>query len=374
MSTTVTLIVLLLIFLTIAFETAKEHIEESADRNMKPIIGSLFGEMTVLGFLSIFTFCVTQLGYFTQLSIQLFGEDKEETLLELFEAVHYMLFFIMVFFVVGVLKLVSGAKQMEHNWLTMDAACRDVEYMTKLDDAMEEDQPSNKLGWISYLCETLFPCSKGSVQTFRSDLRLFRGIRHEFVLERDLVPPFAPHATDGVGEDSDFGRYLSICLGHTLGHAVHLSHATWLFLAFLTVNFFGVGIAISHQVAVGFASVSWNIPKHAVARMLLTAFRFNLRRLLGFGPEQDGSSSWLVIISTITFGVFFRPWQRRVPRRETRPRLVPCFPLRSPLGHKLTWMNTKTIVPGWLVASVVIGRFLDKIPCIGWNERAPDSI
>jgi hypothetical protein len=252
------LIILLLIFLTIAFETAKEHIEESADRNMKPIIGSLFGEMTVLGFLSIFTFCVTQLGYFTQLSIHMFGEGEEEALLELFEAVHYMLFFIMVSFVASVLKLVSGAEQMEKNWLTMNAACCDVEYMTKLDDAMEGDQPSNKLGWISHLCQALFPCSKGSVQTFRSNLRLFRGIRHEFVLERHLVPPFAPHATNGVEEDFDVGRYLSICLGHTLGHAVHLNHATWLFLAFLTVNFFGVGIAISDQIAVGFSSVSWN--------------------------------------------------------------------------------------------------------------------
>jgi hypothetical protein len=85
---TVTVIVLLLIVLKIAFEKAKEHIEESADHNMKPIIGSLLGEMTVLGFLSNSTYCVTQLGFFEHISTSLFREEEE--LQETFEFVHYI--------------------------------------------------------------------------------------------------------------------------------------------------------------------------------------------------------------------------------------------------------------------------------------------
>mmetsp|Transcript_6699 Transcript_6699/g.9801 ORF Transcript_6699/g.9801 Transcript_6699/m.9801 type:complete len:177 (-) Transcript_6699:1661-2191(-) len=59
-ATVVTCIVLLLILLTIAFELFKETLEEKAPRSMRVIIEKLFGELTVLGFLSMFTFIMTQ--------------------------------------------------------------------------------------------------------------------------------------------------------------------------------------------------------------------------------------------------------------------------------------------------------------------------
>ena len=71
-------IVLVLIILTIAFEKIRDAIEESATRSFKPIIKSLFGEVTVLGFLSLFTFLLTRFGVFEALSMIVFGEDKEE--------------------------------------------------------------------------------------------------------------------------------------------------------------------------------------------------------------------------------------------------------------------------------------------------------
>ena len=79
---------LVLIALTIAFEWGKEYIHESADVHMKEIIDSMFGEMTILGFLSVVTFCITKTGYFEYLSKKLFGAEEEEALLELFEFVH----------------------------------------------------------------------------------------------------------------------------------------------------------------------------------------------------------------------------------------------------------------------------------------------
>ena len=116
LDSSISTIVLLLIVLTLAFEYGKESIEESADRNMEPIIQGLFGELTVLGFLSMVTFCVTKMGVFDKLGAYLFGEGEEEELLEIFESVHFMLFFIMVFFVINVLVLMHGSKRQSHKW------------------------------------------------------------------------------------------------------------------------------------------------------------------------------------------------------------------------------------------------------------------
>ena len=243
MDSTVTLIVLLLIILTIGFETAKEHIEEAADHNKKPIIASLFGEMTVLGFLSIFTFCVTQLGYFEHLSMMLFGEEEE--LLETFEFVHYMLFFIMVFFVISVLTLVNGAEKTEKTWWKMNAACLDEDYMARLDAIGSE---KTQKGRLAHLCQSIFPCQSAQ-QRFRDELTIFRGIRQEFILERSSEPFFEANPNP-VANDFNFGRYLSICLGHILGHAVHLNVLAWAFFAVLTLAFFGIMVAISNSIAV----------------------------------------------------------------------------------------------------------------------------
>ena len=54
---------------------------------MGPIIEVLFGTVTVLGFLALFTFCVTKTGFFEVLSIRSFWEEREEEPIELFELV-----------------------------------------------------------------------------------------------------------------------------------------------------------------------------------------------------------------------------------------------------------------------------------------------
>ena len=112
-------IVLLLILLTIGFEYTKEGVEEAADEDSEPIIESLFEEMTVLGFLSVFTFVLGNLKPFTQLSVALF--DEAETLMEVLEFVHYKLLFDMIVFVVQVMFLMKEAGDLNKKWMEMDA-------------------------------------------------------------------------------------------------------------------------------------------------------------------------------------------------------------------------------------------------------------
>ena len=61
-------IVLVLIFLTIVFEKTKHHAEHAAGRVLGPLVDALFGELTVLGFLSVITFCLEKAGLFLALT------------------------------------------------------------------------------------------------------------------------------------------------------------------------------------------------------------------------------------------------------------------------------------------------------------------
>lgn len=226
---------------------------------MKPIIASLFGEMTVLGFLSLFTFCVTQLGAFETMSIHLFGDGGEEELLEIFEAVHYMLFGVMVFFVMTVLMLVKGAQRTEEDWFLMDLACRSPDYIQELggDGGVHDGSstrgkrgyhsPAESKTWRSFLVRSLLSTTKSN---FHIDLILFYGIRTEFILERSLVPPFEPATDNGLDNDFNFGRYLSICLGHTFSHVVELEDKTWAFFGLLTILYYGLLMITSSDLTV----------------------------------------------------------------------------------------------------------------------------
>lgn len=185
-SESIVCIVLILIAITIAFERAKEAIEEAVDRNMKPIIESLFGELTILGFLSLFTFCVTKMGFFEALSVRIFGEEEAEELLELFESVHYALFFVMVLFVLMVLKLVGDGIKTEEEYLELDRESRDARHIGKCVDRVIHAQQTP----VPFLrrCKKLFTSAFPSIRIRRNesvtDLLLFYGLRREFILER----------------------------------------------------------------------------------------------------------------------------------------------------------------------------------------------
>lgn len=221
-SVIVLVIVLSLIAMTIVFEVAKEHVEEHADQNMQRIVEKLFGEMTVLGFLSICTFCITKSGFFEILSERLYDGDRHE-LLELFEQIHFAIFAIMVFFVLQVLVLVREAMETEARWIEMDHKARALS--------------SGYIGWDGQRRRRsiwrLLPGCRQLQQQQDDDFMMFYAMRKEFLLDRNVEPPFAP-ADEQLPDDFAFGRYLSVCLGSMLAHVVEVSTATWMLFAALS--------------------------------------------------------------------------------------------------------------------------------------------
>ena len=60
----------------IVFEAVKHYLEESVTEDMEPIIEKLFGELTVLGFVSMLSFLLSEAGFFKFLSRRLFGNER----------------------------------------------------------------------------------------------------------------------------------------------------------------------------------------------------------------------------------------------------------------------------------------------------------
>jgi len=190
----------------------------------------------VLGFLSMVLYCFTKTGISDEIGVYLFGKGHENKLLEVFEQVHYMLFFIMIFFVINVHILMCGSKRTSHKWWLFNRACL----------LSSSSSAYTRMNYPQYLLSELFPreCSK---RKMRSELQLFRGLRKEFIAERSPEPPFAPETEDTVNEDFDFGSYLTTCQSASLSHMVHLSSFTWISLAVATVIFYFIGVVIRND-------------------------------------------------------------------------------------------------------------------------------
>ena len=90
------IIVAFLIAMTLGFEFAKDMAEEAVPREMRPVLGQIFSEFTVLGFMAMVTYFMIQANVFAAASSLVYHDP--EHLVHLFEKVHFDLFFVMMAF------------------------------------------------------------------------------------------------------------------------------------------------------------------------------------------------------------------------------------------------------------------------------------
>lgn len=125
-ATVLFLIITFLALVTVMFEKGKEFLMEVvADRTTKPVVAGLFSELTVLGFLSLVTFVVSQLDVLDKLSGQIFGEgeEREGYLEELLEQIHFIIFAVMVIFIMQSMILLRNTKKQLSAWHQMQLVC-----------------------------------------------------------------------------------------------------------------------------------------------------------------------------------------------------------------------------------------------------------
>jgi len=252
-STFVVCIVLFLLFLTIGFEWLKEHLEHAVTEDLEPVIEKLFGEMTVLGFLSMVTFILNEAGFFRFLSFKIYGENEDgEELLEVFEVVHFAIFFVMVFFFVQVVVLIRQAMWMEEQWHKMDREkMNDVPVTFKsrvYSGCWTKLRHSN-----SFLA--LFPFFRNLGDEAKLARTYFYILRQEFILDRSLEYPFLPAPeSQQVNQDFNFGRYLGFCLVNFLTHIVEVKNTTLLFFAFASLVAYGYILLVQEDMWI----VAWS--------------------------------------------------------------------------------------------------------------------
>jgi len=241
LSATIICIIFILIFLTIGFEIGKEYIDETVDRHFMPMIDSMFREVTILGFLSIITFVVTQFSVVTQLSILIFGEPYD--LLEIFEFVHYTLFFIVILFISQVLVSAQEAMGTETMWLDMDRAARSGKYMRLIIDRQRKGDCNYRDGKKEICEDALLGKSKFTLYNRKTtcaleDQLLFYCLREEFIKDR-CAKTFHPTPKEKrVPEEFNFGRYCSVCMGKILSRIVDVKILTWYFFGVSSLYFY----------------------------------------------------------------------------------------------------------------------------------------
>jgi Ca2+-binding EF-hand superfamily protein len=173
-------------------------------------------------------------------------KSEQEELVELFEWVHFAIFFIMVFFFIQVVVLIRQALKTEAKWLELDKDYRRPETERHQSQSLAIRSANRSTvhrlwvklrysnGYISLL--PFFRSEKDELDVGRA---YFKALRDEFIEDRSVDPPFDPvPESQRLKYDFVFGRYLGLCLVRFLARVVDVTNTTLIILAIGTVLFY----------------------------------------------------------------------------------------------------------------------------------------
>lgn len=137
--TVIVVSVTILLLIAAVFDLGKEFLEDICDEEFEKVLGKMFGELALLGFIGLIMFFVDKkTTLLEQISENLFGNeftDGEEDeagkiVSELFEQVHMLLFLVMILYMCFVLLLIFAGrrtlKQWEANEKLAETGARDI--------------------------------------------------------------------------------------------------------------------------------------------------------------------------------------------------------------------------------------------------------
>jgi len=200
-----------LLALTIIFEKAQDVVIEKAGNELKPILNSLFSELTVLGFISLVTFCISKFVFI--------GPVVGSIL----EQVHFLLFGIMILYICLVMYLLTLGSYAVSNWEHKNAVSQEYDIGKELYKKVEEEIAAHKK------CTRWLPLhwKSRSLQQLR-----FYSLRKEFLLNRQIQQPYEPQKP--LPADFDYGRYLASCYGKAFASIVQIKPGVWIVVWALT--------------------------------------------------------------------------------------------------------------------------------------------
>ena len=217
---------------------------------MKPIVESLFSELTLLGFIGLTLFLVFKMEWLKDLSKDLYGEENEIT--ELGEAVHMVLFLIMVIFLCQAVLMAQMGERILNKWRTWEQ--RKIESFSP--EAIVE---------VKRLCNCSF-LELSFISGLRDHTRI---LLHALTRDRFI----AVHGLNPA--DFEFASYLGIALGKTLAEIVEVPVKTWLQLEVILLIFWQVDNVMDRSmrfvfwVCMGYTILIASYLTHAKLRMIL---------------------------------------------------------------------------------------------------------
>ena len=190
--------VLILILMTIGFERVKTLIEDRAHKTFEAVVEKMFGELAVLGFLSLCTFCISQSHFFQLIQTAKLDEEDIEHIVEM---THYVLFFIVIKSVHNCWVLIMQAESIIKRWKKFDRIIQIHGRETFLtpNESMRRSSSPRK----SFARNALPELAEDSM------FIKFCALEEEFRLDRDLESPFEPSPTHRRLDDNfNFASYL----------------------------------------------------------------------------------------------------------------------------------------------------------------------
>jgi Ca2+-binding EF-hand superfamily protein len=250
--------VLVLVFFTILFEHGKEYISKLLDKS-EAVLGHLWSELTVLGFLALVTFILINTGLLTDASKVIYNGDDHH-LVHLFEVIHFSLFFVLVAFLMLALWLLQAAakthkifkqfdddiviySQQPKKFETQDlgrSRCMDeVKKMTKEADALGNGCFCFFPNWF---WQDVNPWSVRNEVQIAAQKCVFQLFRQRFLLEhfgpRKIILPI----------DFEFSTYILGNINFFFEEVMELGTKTWVKIAFGMFVVFEVAAFVPHYI------------------------------------------------------------------------------------------------------------------------------
>jgi Ca2+-binding EF-hand superfamily protein len=232
-SFTVLVMVSILIVFSICMEQfVLDPLKVIEDENLAPIVDTLFAELTLLGFVGLLMFIVTNLDLLTPISVHFFNEG--EAMAEMFEGVHMGLFLIMMIFLASATLLLYYGHKTTRKWHRLNELSVDVQK----NDAL--------------IVEFAKLQAAGRVPQDMEEAMLFMSLRHRFIKTHMKLPPgghaigHGPNADASkrgkgmVSHDFELHDYFAIIQGETTSELIELPVEAWAFLEGILLVFYVV--------------------------------------------------------------------------------------------------------------------------------------
>jgi len=229
-------IITFLLAFTVLFEQFKEKIIETTRGSSKEtIVTSIFSELTVLGFLAMICFLLTQFGL-SHLSLIVFGspiepaehEENQAKLGEMLESIHMVIFLVMVIFILEAAGIILISDLESAKWSLYEGEVltlhQRISLVTKWAELNHEDNKPGPWELKFGLTEKASEYNK-VLQKVR-----FMLMRQEFINDE-------ADDNNALKRDFRFHMYLTKVMGERLGNMIELPWLQWVALEVIVMVF-----------------------------------------------------------------------------------------------------------------------------------------